>query len=87
MEGAVGPRHADRGDGPRRHRRRARLLRRLPHARGSYPIDVVDAGVRAYDRWAYDTFGSKKDRLLLSGAIGSIQDVKGTIKELDSRTG
>jgi predicted TIM-barrel fold metal-dependent hydrolase len=50
---------------------------------GSYPIDVVDAGVRAYDRWAYDTFGSQKDRLLLSGAIGSIQDVKGTIKELE----
>ena len=39
--------------------------------------------MRAYDRWAYDTFGSKKDRLLLSGAIGSIQDVKGTIKELE----
>jgi predicted TIM-barrel fold metal-dependent hydrolase len=48
----------------------------------AYPPDVTDAGARAYDRWAYDTFGSQGDRLLLSGAIGSSADVDGLIAEL-----
>ena len=50
---------------------------------GYYPLEVIDAGVRAYDRWAADTFGSATDRLLLSGGIGTVRDVKGTIAELE----
>ncbi len=50
---------------------------------GSYPLDAVDAGVRAYDRWAADTFGPAKDRLLLSGGVGSYRDVEGAIAELE----
>ena len=36
-----------------------------------YPHDVIEAGVRAYDRWLFDTFGSATDRLLLCGAVGA----------------
>jgi predicted TIM-barrel fold metal-dependent hydrolase len=50
---------------------------------GRYPLDVVDAGVRAYDRWASDTFGSANDRLLLSGGVGTVSDVPATIAELE----
>jgi predicted TIM-barrel fold metal-dependent hydrolase len=50
---------------------------------GYYPLDVIDAGVRAYDRWAADTFGSHTDRLLLCGGVGSTQDVAATIAELE----
>jgi predicted TIM-barrel fold metal-dependent hydrolase len=50
---------------------------------GYYPVDVVDAGVRAYDRWAADTFGAHTDRLLLSGGVGSVADIEATIAELE----
>jgi predicted TIM-barrel fold metal-dependent hydrolase len=50
---------------------------------GHYPPDAVDAGVRAYDRWAADTFGPAKDRLLLSGGVGSYVDVEASIAELE----
>ena len=50
---------------------------------GRYPLDVIDAGVRAYDRWAVDTFGSATDRLLLSGGVGTTSDVPATIAELE----
>ena len=43
---------------------------------------VWDAGARAYNRWAHDTFGGS-DRLLLVGAIGSCADMDATIAELD----
>ena len=50
---------------------------------GRYPLDVIDAGVRVYDRWAVDTFGSATDRLLLSGGVGTTSDVPATIAELE----
>ena len=49
---------------------------------GYYPLDVIDAGVRAYDRWAADTFGPATDRLLLSGGVGTVSDIAATIAEL-----
>jgi predicted TIM-barrel fold metal-dependent hydrolase len=49
---------------------------------GTYPHDVVDAGARAYNRWAHDTFGPAGERLLLSGALGSCTDVETVVAEL-----
>ena len=46
-----------------------------------YPPDVIDAGVRAYHRWAFDTFGSDSDRLLLVGAVGQCLDLDETLRE------
>jgi predicted TIM-barrel fold metal-dependent hydrolase len=46
-----------------------------------YPVEVVDAGVRAYDRWVYDTFGAASDRLLLVGAVGRCLDLDETMRE------
>jgi predicted TIM-barrel fold metal-dependent hydrolase len=46
-----------------------------------WSADVWDGGVRAYNRWANDTFGSS-DRLLLVGAIGSCTDMDATVAEL-----
>ncbi len=46
-----------------------------------YPTDVIDAGVRAYHRWAFDTFGSDSDRLLLVGAVGQCLDLDETLRE------
>ncbi len=50
---------------------------------GTYPLDVIDAGVRAYDRWAADAFGPAHDRLLLSGGVGTYVDVEASIAELE----
>ena len=47
----------------------------------AWSFDVWDAGVRAYNRWAHDTFGSS-DRLLLIGAIGSCSDLDATLAEV-----
>ena len=47
-----------------------------------YPPEVVDAGVRAYDRWAHDTFGAHSDRLHLVGASCASTDVERTVAEL-----
>jgi predicted TIM-barrel fold metal-dependent hydrolase len=44
--------------------------------------EVWDAGVRAYNRWAHDTFGSASDRVLLTAAIGSCADIDATLAEL-----
>jgi predicted TIM-barrel fold metal-dependent hydrolase len=49
---------------------------------GVWASEVWDAGARAYNRWAHDTFGGS-DRLLLVGAIGSCADMDATIAELD----
>jgi predicted TIM-barrel fold metal-dependent hydrolase len=46
-----------------------------------YPHDVIEAGVRAFDRWLYDTFGSATDRLLLCGAVGRSLDVGDVLRE------
>ena len=49
----------------------------------TYPDEVVDAGVRAHDRWAHDTFGGAPDRLLLVGSIGACTDLDATIAEVE----
>jgi predicted TIM-barrel fold metal-dependent hydrolase len=46
-----------------------------------YPTEVVDAGVRAFDRWLYDAFGSASDRLLLCGAVGRSLERDEVIRE------
>ena len=46
-----------------------------------YPPDVVQAGVRGYDRWAADTFGPAGDRILLIGAIDHCLDLDATLTE------
>ncbi len=47
------------------------------------PVDVVAAGVRAYNRWASDAFGSASDRLLLVGDPASGVDLDAMLAELD----
>jgi predicted TIM-barrel fold metal-dependent hydrolase len=47
----------------------------------TYPPEVVDAGVRAYHRWAFETFGGRADRLMLVGAVGACTDLEATIEE------
>jgi predicted TIM-barrel fold metal-dependent hydrolase len=47
-----------------------------------WPFEVWDAGVRAYNRWANDTFGPASDRVLLVGAIGSCSGMDATVDEV-----
>ena len=47
-----------------------------------YDNDVCEAGVRAYHRWLYDTFGHAQDRLFLVGAGGPGIDIDATVAEL-----
>ena len=49
---------------------------------GTYPPDAMDAGARAYDRWAYDNWGPAGDRLLITGGIGSGLNRDAIIEEL-----
>ena len=49
----------------------------------TYPDDLVDAGARAHNRWAFDTFGTLADRFLLVGAIGTARDLDAAIAEID----
>lgn len=48
----------------------------------TYPPEVVDAGVRAYHRWAHETFGASPDRLMLVGAVGACIDIDATMAEV-----
>jgi len=50
-----------------------------------YPMNLCQAGVKAYNRWLSDEFGPSRDRLLLIGIIGSApwRDVEEMITELD----
>jgi predicted TIM-barrel fold metal-dependent hydrolase len=45
--------------------------------------DVVAAGVRAYNRWAADTFGPAKERVLCIGDPASQLDLDAILAELD----
>jgi len=47
----------------------------------TFPAAMVDAGSRAHDRWAYDTFGGD-ERLLLVGSIGSCLDRDALLTQL-----
>jgi predicted TIM-barrel fold metal-dependent hydrolase len=49
----------------------------------TYPHDVIDAGARAHNRWAHDTFGGMSDRFLLVGAMGAATDLDATVAEID----
>ena len=49
----------------------------------TYPDDLVDAGARAHNRWAFDTFSARSDRFLLVGAIGTARDLDAAIAEID----
>jgi predicted TIM-barrel fold metal-dependent hydrolase len=42
---------------------------------GTYTYAAVDAGVRAYGRWASDTFGPHADRLLMISPVGPCLDI------------
>ena len=48
-----------------------------------YPFEVWDAGARAWNRWAADTFGFATDRFLLTGAIGPCTDMESTVADLE----
>lgn len=45
--------------------------------------DVVAAGVRAYNRWAADTFGPSRDRILCVGDPASQPDMERILAEVD----
>ncbi len=49
----------------------------------TFPPDVVDAGARAHNRWAHDTFGEHSLRLPLVGAMLSCTDLDAVMSELD----
>lgn len=48
-----------------------------------YPLEVWDAGARAWNHWAADTFGFAPDRFLLTGAVGPCTDLDITLADLD----
>ena len=50
-----------------------------------HTMDRCQAGVKAYNRWLHDTFGSEPDRLYLIGILGSApwRDVDELVEELD----
>jgi predicted TIM-barrel fold metal-dependent hydrolase len=48
----------------------------------THSFGFVDAGVRAYDRWAADTFGPLQDRFLLVAPTGTNRDLDATVREL-----
>jgi predicted TIM-barrel fold metal-dependent hydrolase len=49
------------------------------------PPEVCRAGVRAYNRWLHDAFGSRPDRLFLVGAVGTgpCADLDAALTDLD----
>jgi predicted TIM-barrel fold metal-dependent hydrolase len=50
---------------------------------GIYPPDAMDAGMQAFDRWAFDNFGPARDRLLLTASNASGTNVDLLLNELD----
>ena len=51
----------------------------------NYAMQLCQAGVKAYNRWLYDTFGSEPDRLYLISMVSAApwRDVEEMIEELD----
>jgi predicted TIM-barrel fold metal-dependent hydrolase len=47
-----------------------------------YAVELIDAGIRAYHRWAADTFGHQRDRVFLVGAGGTGVDLPALLDEL-----
>jgi predicted TIM-barrel fold metal-dependent hydrolase len=60
-----------------------RAIRPLSPMYRHYPQDVVAGGVRAYHRWAADTFGKAKDRILLVGDPATGTDMDAMLAELE----
>lgn len=48
-----------------------------------YSLAAWEAGARAWNRWASDTFGFAMDRFLVTGAIGPCVDMKATVADLE----
>ena len=48
-----------------------------------YDLEVCEAGVRAYHRWAADTFGAARDRIFLVAAGSAGIDMGATLAELE----
>jgi predicted TIM-barrel fold metal-dependent hydrolase len=50
-----------------------------------YSMELCQAGVKAYNRWLYDTFGSQLDRCYLIGMLGGApwRDMDELLEELD----
>lgn len=46
---------------------------------GTYTYAAVDAGMRAYGRWAFDTFGGHADRLLMISPVGACLEIDAAI--------
>ena len=47
-----------------------------------YPLEAWDAGARAWNRWAADTFGFALDRFLLTAAVGPCVDMDAAVAEV-----
>ena len=47
-----------------------------------YPLAAWEAGARAWNRWAADTFGFATDRFLVTGAIGPCIDMPAAVADL-----
>lgn len=47
-----------------------------------YGADVCDAGIRAYHRWAAETFGAARERIFLVGAGGTGTDLDALLAEI-----
>jgi predicted TIM-barrel fold metal-dependent hydrolase len=48
----------------------------------AYPLDAWNAGAKAWNRWAADTFGFALDRFLVTAAIGPCVDLDDAIAEI-----
>ncbi|HEY6530810.1 MAG TPA: amidohydrolase family protein [Acidimicrobiales bacterium] len=48
-----------------------------------YGLEPWEAGAQGWNRWAADTFGFAKERLLVTGAIGPCVDMATTVAELE----
>jgi predicted TIM-barrel fold metal-dependent hydrolase len=59
-----------------------RAMRPLNPMYRHYPQEVVAAGVQAYHRWAAETFGEAKDRILLVGDAAACPDMDSMLREL-----
>ncbi len=49
----------------------------------AYPIDAWEAGAKAWNRWAADTFGFAMDRFLVTAAIGPCVDMGTVVAEIE----
>jgi predicted TIM-barrel fold metal-dependent hydrolase len=48
-----------------------------------YPLEAWQAGARAWNRWAADTFGFATDRFLVTGAIGPCVDMDAAVGDVE----